>query len=502
MIPGARRASAAATAGPRPRPGSTALLPPAPPPRRTSARLGRGGGRAGAAAEALVRRSVVAPCVSCGICGGLLRNATAFPECLDAFCRECIYDKLEKENIKCCPTCGIHLGAAPLEKLRSVIFPSKRRKVATAKKREENVSAQSNLSSVVYIAAEGSTVPLPPAASQSNLQKVEVEVIDEALVAQESVHESCTLNLAPVGRDALSRIRCRDFYSACSLSAETGALIVWQPPPILEEVVALDQLAPRQDPETFGLPATSDTEYQRQAPTVQMNNTSVVSGSSFHSRMTVQNDRNFREGFRILLNENIARIMEGYDAYINQFEEEKSKLIEQLDNERAVSLEKTRILEERHQRELEDERAAAAERTRILEERHQRELEDERAAAAERIRNLEERLQRESQIVLSHESRSQSLEAENSRLNEELENEKADNRALMSDISERYDELATLKYYCDMFESDKTYLENQIEHLNEELEDRKKEHARCVHQVMDALDAARAQLWTADVSDC
>ena len=90
----------------------------------------------------------------------------------------------------------------------------------------------------------------------------------------------------------------------------------------------------------------------------------------------------------------------------------------QLDNEKAASLEKTRILEERHQRELEDERAAAAERTRILEERHQRELEDERAAAAERIRNLEERLQRESQIVLSHESQSQSLEAENSRLNE------------------------------------------------------------------------------------
>ena len=76
-----------------------------------------------------------------------------------------------------------------------MIFPSKRRKVAIAKKREV-VSAQSNLSSVVYIAAEGSTVPLPPAASQSNLQKVEVEVIDEsdeALVAQESIHESSTL---------------------------------------------------------------------------------------------------------------------------------------------------------------------------------------------------------------------------------------------------------------------------------------------------------------------
>jgi len=76
-----------------------------------------------------------------------------------------------------------------------MIFPSKRRKVASAKKREV-VSAQSNLSSVVCIAAEGNTVPLPPAASQSNLQKVEVEVIDEsdeALVAQESIHESSTL---------------------------------------------------------------------------------------------------------------------------------------------------------------------------------------------------------------------------------------------------------------------------------------------------------------------
>ena len=89
-----------------------------------------------------------------------------------------------------------------------------------------------------------------------------------------------------------------------------------------------------------------------------------------------------------------------------------------LDNERAASLEKMRILEERHKRELEAERAAAAERTRILEERLQRELKNEREAAVERIRVLEERLQRESQLVLSHESRSQSLEAENSGLNE------------------------------------------------------------------------------------
>ncbi|RLN36512.1 uncharacterized protein C2845_PM03G21730 [Panicum miliaceum] len=364
MIQGARRASAAAATTAGPRPGSTALLPPGPPPRRTSARRGRGGGRAGAATEALVPRSVVEPCVTCGICGGLLRDATTFPECLDASAfptpfadvsvlaagagygdgllsssPKCICDKLAKENIKCCPTCGIHLGRAPLEKLRSVIFPSKRRKVATVKKTKEK-------------------------------------------------------NLAPVGTDALSRIRCRDFYSACSLSAETGALIVWQPPLILEEMVALNQLAPMQ---IFGPPATSDTEYQRQAPTAQMTNTSVVAGSSFHSRMTVQDDENFRGDILTLLNESNARIMGRYDAYINQFKAENSKLIE------------------------------------------------------------------------------------------ELENEKANNQALMSDIQEKSDELATLKYYCDMFESDKTYLENQNEHLSKELEYMKEVQERYVRQVKDVL---------------
>jgi hypothetical protein len=78
---------------------------------------------------------------------------------------------------------------------------------------------------------------------------------------------------------------------------------VWQPPPVLEEVVALDQLAPRQDPETFGPPATSDTEYQQQELTVQMTNTSVVAGSSSHSRMTVQDDESFRGDILTLLNE-------------------------------------------------------------------------------------------------------------------------------------------------------------------------------------------------------
>lgn len=101
----------------------------------------------------------------------------------------------------------------------------------------------------------------------------------------------------------MSRIRCRDFYSACHLSPETGALILWQPPPILEEMVAHDQLAHRQDPQTSRHPTTSDAEYHRQAPAVEMNNTSAVAGSSFHDRMTVQDDKNLMGDIHTLFNE-------------------------------------------------------------------------------------------------------------------------------------------------------------------------------------------------------
>lgn len=102
----------------------------------------------------------------------------------------------------------------------------------------------------------------------------------------------------------MSQIRCRDFYSACHLSAETGALTVWQPSPIPEEMVDHDQLFLRQDPQTFGLPATSDTEYQQQAPAVQMTNiTPVMAGSSLHTKMTVQDDDNLRGDILAFFNE-------------------------------------------------------------------------------------------------------------------------------------------------------------------------------------------------------
>ncbi|NP_001345567.1 uncharacterized protein LOC100193116 isoform 1 [Zea mays] len=469
MLHGAQQASASSTAGPRPK--STAILQSDQPPRAAAAREG---GRGGTGPESLVRGSVVAPCVSCGICGGLLRDATAFTECLHAFCRKCIYDKVAKDNIKCCPKCGIFMGN-PLEKLRPdhslehirpLIFPAKRRKVVTMKKRKERVSSESTLPSVVGTTAEESTA-LIPAASESKAQK----------------------DLTPVGRDALSRIRGRDFDSACGLTEDTGALIVWQAPPILEETAAHNQLDSKQDPDSFRPPATSDIEYQRQGPTAQMTNISFMVGNSSHARPTDQDDENMRGDILTLINESNARIMEMYDAHISKLKAGNIKLIEQLENERAAALERTRILEERLQQELENERTVAAERTRLLEKKLQRELEHEREAAIERTRVLDERLQRESEIARTAASRNEALKEEIFKLQEELEHGRAYNQALMSDILEKSEELATLTYYSNLLESEKTYLENQVDHLNEELKCTRKEHAAYVRKV---LDAARA----------
>ncbi|CAN6209498.1 unnamed protein product [Urochloa humidicola] len=501
--PWAAAAMVARRSRPRTRPDSAA--PPLPPPGLLLPPRGPGtsaprGGRAREEAPPVRRsRAVVAPRLTCGICRGLVRDATAISECLHAFCRQCIYDKVEKEGIKCCPTCGAHLGNAPKERLRpdrslqnirSVIFPAKTRKVVTAKNMttKEKVSSGPTLSSVVDMVTEGSTAPLPPAASQIEAQKIEVEVIDEAdeaLVAQESVYESPILNLGPVGRDVLSRIRCRDSYSSCHLSAETGALIVWRPPPILEEMVALDQLAPRQDPEKFKPQATSDAEHQRQVPAVQMTNTSVVAGTSFHARMTVH-EETLRGDVLTMLSENNARIIGRYEAHISQLKDDGSKLIEELENERAAALERTKILEERYQQE----RTAAAERTRILEERLQRVLENEREAADEKIRILEARLQ----TALRFERQCQSLDAENAKLYEELEKERADNEALMSENLKKNNELTTLKHCSDALVADKIDLENKLKHLTKELEDAKKEHARSVRRFMDAAMAVSREL--------
>ena len=82
MLQGARQASVPSTPGPRPNTAnSAAILQSDQPPRDAAAREGS---RGDTGAESLVRGSVVAPRVSCGICGGLLHDATAFTECLHA----------------------------------------------------------------------------------------------------------------------------------------------------------------------------------------------------------------------------------------------------------------------------------------------------------------------------------------------------------------------------------------------------------------------------------
>ncbi|ONK64973.1 uncharacterized protein A4U43_C07F32060 [Asparagus officinalis] len=76
--------------------------------------------------------------MTCPLCNKLLRDATTISECLHTFCRKCIFQKLDDEEVDCCPICKIDLGCVPVEKLRTdhnlqdiraKIFPFKRRKV-------------------------------------------------------------------------------------------------------------------------------------------------------------------------------------------------------------------------------------------------------------------------------------------------------------------------------------------------------------------------------------
>ncbi|KXG37592.1 E3 ubiquitin protein ligase DRIP2 [Sorghum bicolor] len=67
---------------------------------------------------ARVRREALAACMTCPLCRGLLRAATAITLCLHTFCRECIMEKINDEEVDCCPVCDIDLGCDPEEKLR------------------------------------------------------------------------------------------------------------------------------------------------------------------------------------------------------------------------------------------------------------------------------------------------------------------------------------------------------------------------------------------------
>ncbi|KAM3260165.1 hypothetical protein ACQJBY_051434 [Aegilops geniculata] len=70
---------------------------------------------------ARVRRALLAPCVTCPLCDGYFREASAFTECGHTFCRECIMKKIDEEEIEACPVCDVALGITPEEKLRADI---------------------------------------------------------------------------------------------------------------------------------------------------------------------------------------------------------------------------------------------------------------------------------------------------------------------------------------------------------------------------------------------
>ncbi|CAL4943278.1 unnamed protein product [Urochloa decumbens] len=86
----------------------------------------------------MVKRDLLARCMTCPLCRRLLRDATTISECLHTFCRKCIYQKFNDEEVECCPVCKIDLGCTPTEKLRpdhslqdvrSKLFPFKRKKI-------------------------------------------------------------------------------------------------------------------------------------------------------------------------------------------------------------------------------------------------------------------------------------------------------------------------------------------------------------------------------------
>ncbi|XP_072146853.1 E3 ubiquitin protein ligase DRIP2 isoform X1 [Setaria viridis] len=91
---------------------------------------------------ARVRRDVLAARMTCPLCQGLLREATAITHCLHTFCRECIMEKINDDEVECCPVCNIDLGCDPEEKLRpdhnlqdirNKLFPIKKKKVDSLK---------------------------------------------------------------------------------------------------------------------------------------------------------------------------------------------------------------------------------------------------------------------------------------------------------------------------------------------------------------------------------
>ena len=58
--------------------------------------------------------------LKCPLCTGFFRDAHTINECLDTFCKSCIYKYFyEDQNRESCPKCNTHLGGRPLETIIS-----------------------------------------------------------------------------------------------------------------------------------------------------------------------------------------------------------------------------------------------------------------------------------------------------------------------------------------------------------------------------------------------
>ncbi|KAA3457892.1 E3 ubiquitin protein ligase DRIP1-like [Gossypium australe] len=79
-----------------------------------------------------VQRRPLMEFLTCPLCSNIYREATTICVCLHTFCKQCIYEKVEKEKTRYCPMCDAYLGSIPqhmlrndhkLEKLVMQIFP-------------------------------------------------------------------------------------------------------------------------------------------------------------------------------------------------------------------------------------------------------------------------------------------------------------------------------------------------------------------------------------------
>ena len=56
--------------------------------------------------------------LKCSLCTGFFRDAHTINECLDTFCKSCVYKFFLSDSTReKCPKCQLHLGGKPLETL-------------------------------------------------------------------------------------------------------------------------------------------------------------------------------------------------------------------------------------------------------------------------------------------------------------------------------------------------------------------------------------------------